>query len=447
MSEMDRDILAALAAPFPSSEIKWKPQRTTQDKTRAEAVAYIDARNVSRRLDEVVGWDWAVDYQPILGGPQNVVSVICRLCVMGMTRSGIGSFTMGDGSQADPWKSAESDALKRAAVNFGIGRYLYELGQTWVPYDAQRRRLVEEPTLPAWALPEDERGKSAPPKQQQQPPVDDGFAPERPKPQPAETSGAKKLYTGDPGAVIIGGGKYKGRTVLDVATHDMPYAQWMVRNAEEKGQWYPNTQAMRDYLLSLTEGLAPEPFDESNAPFSDGQSQAAGTATGPNVVDPATIPGVQKGLMKADATIGTLNKGVQQKVLTSLRSLQAQSGWEDPHLVGHIAKHFSAPVRAGITTSEEAILKLTIEQATTLKGVLETVIHLRQAFAQTRKKPEIIISWVNNNLGKNYTERKDVTKLTDELEQNERKQLLEYLSTDDEAEVADLSAEFEGGAE
>jgi hypothetical protein len=53
----------------------------------------------------------------------------------------------------DRLKAAFSDALKRAAVKFGIGRYLYRLPSQWVDYDPQKRQISRPPTLPTFALP------------------------------------------------------------------------------------------------------------------------------------------------------------------------------------------------------------------------------------------------------------------------------------------------------
>ena len=49
--------------------------------------------------------------------------------------------------------AAVSDALKRAAVKFGVGRYIYRLDQQWVDYDAKAKKIVGTPRLPDWALP------------------------------------------------------------------------------------------------------------------------------------------------------------------------------------------------------------------------------------------------------------------------------------------------------
>ena len=53
----------------------------------------------------------------------------------------------------DKLKAAFSDALKRAAIKLGIGRYLYRLPRQWVDYDPQQRQFVRPPQLPTWALP------------------------------------------------------------------------------------------------------------------------------------------------------------------------------------------------------------------------------------------------------------------------------------------------------
>jgi len=54
----------------------------------------------------------------------------------------------------DRLKAAFSDALKRAAIKLGIGRYLYRLPRQWVDYDPQSKQFAKTPMLPAWALPQ-----------------------------------------------------------------------------------------------------------------------------------------------------------------------------------------------------------------------------------------------------------------------------------------------------
>src|SRR5207249_11297034 len=55
--------------------------------------------------------------------------------------------------EGDRRKAAFSDALKRAAVKFGIGRYLYRLPALWVDYDPAKKQLRSTPQLPPSAIP------------------------------------------------------------------------------------------------------------------------------------------------------------------------------------------------------------------------------------------------------------------------------------------------------
>jgi hypothetical protein len=150
-----------LARPFRPDQLGWKAQATSKDGSKALAVAYIDARDVMDRLDEVVGIDgWRDAYTLLPDG-----SVVCRL-ELRFYEEWVGKEDVGGPSDqpdaGDRQKSAFSDALKRAAVKWGVGRYLYALPAVWVPYDAQRKQLKETPPLPAWALPPAASRRDAP---------------------------------------------------------------------------------------------------------------------------------------------------------------------------------------------------------------------------------------------------------------------------------------------
>lgn len=56
--------------------------------------------------------------------------------------------------------TGNSDALKRAAVKFGVGRYLYRLPAMWCDYDPVKKQFTKTPTLPTFAMP----AKKEPPK-------------------------------------------------------------------------------------------------------------------------------------------------------------------------------------------------------------------------------------------------------------------------------------------
>jgi hypothetical protein len=151
------EIRRQLAAPFRSYYVGWKAQATSKDRTRALAVAYTDARTVMDRLDQVVGpGNWSDAYRlarPVRAG-DGEFAVECRLTLFAVAKSDVGTADEeDDGSQASLSKSAYSDALKRAAVKWGIGRYLYRVSRQWVDYDSARKQLAETPELPGWALP------------------------------------------------------------------------------------------------------------------------------------------------------------------------------------------------------------------------------------------------------------------------------------------------------
>lgn len=156
-------LTAALAEPFEPREVKFKPQMVKNN--RCLAMAYIDARLIQDRLDDVLGVEnWTDNYTILNDG-----SVMCRLRLkLGdrwITKTDVGSPSeQPDGG--DRLKAAFSDALKRAAVKFGIGRYLYRLPAQWVDYDGVKKQIVSPPQLPAWALPKAKRtAQSAQPAQ------------------------------------------------------------------------------------------------------------------------------------------------------------------------------------------------------------------------------------------------------------------------------------------
>lgn len=125
--------LSDLSAPFPADAISWRAQQVTQAGDKALALAYIDARDVMRRLDATVGPEnWSDAYVETVKG-----RVICTLsiCIEGEWISK--SDGAGD-TDVEGEKGGMSDAFKRAAVKWGIGRYLYEVGATFAPCDIRQ---------------------------------------------------------------------------------------------------------------------------------------------------------------------------------------------------------------------------------------------------------------------------------------------------------------------
>ena len=122
--------LKILRAPFPKEKLGVKVQTLNKDKTRAMLVLYLQHTDVKDRLEEVdPSWSMEVLSEERFN---DLFYVRVRLTLKGISRENVG-----DGF--DP-KAAYSDALKRAGMLFGVGRYLYDSTTVWVDYSEPRDR-------------------------------------------------------------------------------------------------------------------------------------------------------------------------------------------------------------------------------------------------------------------------------------------------------------------
>jgi hypothetical protein len=148
-AHMDKmDIWSKLSAPLPPGVISWrqdgKPVQR-DGKYVARFVAYIDANTVRERLDSVVPgeWDLTLELLPTLAGQDENGEQSCsfkaRLQILGVIREDVGT--------GRDYKSAATDAFKRAAVRFGIAHELYSFEQNWVQVDSDGRyaKPLEDP--------------------------------------------------------------------------------------------------------------------------------------------------------------------------------------------------------------------------------------------------------------------------------------------------------------
>lgn len=133
------EIIKRLHEPFGAKEIEWKIQVTSQDKKRGMAVAYMDARAVQKRLDEVVGaFNWKNVYSLWHDNSQ-----ICGISIFNDDRNEwITKFDGAENSDIEPIKGGLSDSFKRAATVWGIGRYLYEINGVWVEIEPKGKSFA-----------------------------------------------------------------------------------------------------------------------------------------------------------------------------------------------------------------------------------------------------------------------------------------------------------------
>ena len=161
------NIAKKLQAPFQPEEIEFRVQSCGISNGRAWAMvlAYVQARAIQRRLDDVFGWDgWTDEYRS-----QNN-NMICRLGVR--TENGwVYKENGASETQVEAFKGGISAAFKRvAASGYGIGRYLYDLTESFADCQTEKPKNMKgwnkaqtkdkktiywkTPQLPEWALPQ-----------------------------------------------------------------------------------------------------------------------------------------------------------------------------------------------------------------------------------------------------------------------------------------------------
>jgi hypothetical protein len=160
--------LSKLKAPFELADIEWRVARSgispSTKKPWAMVLAYVDARAVQDRLDQVCGpSNWKDEYTHVEGG------VVCRLSI----RVNGEWITKENGSpetKVEAFKGGLSKALVRAASTWGIGRYLYKIEENFAIFvdDKSSNRVTIDgqtfywvpPALPQWALPSQSTAKN-----------------------------------------------------------------------------------------------------------------------------------------------------------------------------------------------------------------------------------------------------------------------------------------------
>lgn len=111
---------------------KWKIQSVKGSK--AQCVAYIDARDVMDLLDRALGiQNWRDSYYRDTKG-----SLVCKL-ELRVDGEWVAKEDVGTESAFESEKGEYSDAFKRAAVKWGIGRFLYDLDIKWIDVDTNKK--------------------------------------------------------------------------------------------------------------------------------------------------------------------------------------------------------------------------------------------------------------------------------------------------------------------
>jgi hypothetical protein len=173
MAEQGRLPLEKLSEPFPADDIEWRVSRAGMGKqgVYCHCLAYITARAIQSRLDKVCGPEnWRNETPEVKELRPGVVAMLCGISIR-IEGEWVTKWDVAEPTNIEPAKGGFSGAMKRAGAQWGIGRYLYHLDETFAEVaDTGGRgwnwaQLPEKhggatyywkpPTLPAWALPKE----------------------------------------------------------------------------------------------------------------------------------------------------------------------------------------------------------------------------------------------------------------------------------------------------
>lgn len=174
MSDIDAQ-LKKLGEPFPAGDIEWRVMRSMPwgQNIRCLVYPYVTARAIHQRLDETVGpANWCNTPQLVTQvTDKGVLSIQVGISIR-IGDQWVTKYNVSEATDVEPAKGAFSGAEKRAGEEWGVGRYLWFLGEmdaettktepprnagwTYGKLAAKYDNTVywwKAPRLPAWALP------------------------------------------------------------------------------------------------------------------------------------------------------------------------------------------------------------------------------------------------------------------------------------------------------
>lgn len=130
------NIQEKLKRPFEANEIEWRMQSggVKNDKPWAMVLAYVTNRAIMDRLDEVFGvGGWKNEFAPT----PSMDGVMCGISAK-INGEWVTKYDGAPNTDIEAVKGGLSSAMKRTAVQFGIGRYLYNLSTGFANITAER---------------------------------------------------------------------------------------------------------------------------------------------------------------------------------------------------------------------------------------------------------------------------------------------------------------------
>lgn len=140
----NNEIQDALRAPTPHDRVNFRVGYDNKEKGFAVMLAYIDARYVQDKLDDVVGSEnWEVEYIEVAG------NMFCAITIRWPDGQVTRKMDVGIETDVEKEKGQASDAFKRSAVMYGIGRDLYGYPKYFADLD-KRGKVPFDWKPPGW---------------------------------------------------------------------------------------------------------------------------------------------------------------------------------------------------------------------------------------------------------------------------------------------------------
>lgn len=139
-SDMDA-LFAEFRKPLTSAEIEWKIA-TNKTGQNATLVPYIDNRAVLNRLDKAFGpGGWQSTFVACDGG------FLCGISIL-IEGQWVWKWDGAGKSEIEPFKGGVSDAQKRAAHQWGLGRELYSYPMIQLKWEGENKKFIPYHVLP-----------------------------------------------------------------------------------------------------------------------------------------------------------------------------------------------------------------------------------------------------------------------------------------------------------
>ena len=131
---LNQELMKELQKSFPPNDIEWRVQQEVRQGAAVMVLPYVTNRAIMERLDNVFGpLNWQNEFTSGPGG-----GVLCGISVWNPeSKQWVTKWDGAENTKVEAVKGGISSAMKRCAVQWGIGRFLYKLPFQYVDLKAR----------------------------------------------------------------------------------------------------------------------------------------------------------------------------------------------------------------------------------------------------------------------------------------------------------------------